>query len=178
MKSKRPVIGKEPRINQFIRAREVRVVDENGGQRGILQIDEAVKAAKQAGLDLVEVAPQASPPVCKIIDYGKHKFEQEKKIRESKKKQKLSKLKEITMYPKIHEHDLQFKTKHIREFLDDGNKVKVTVRFRGRELAHTEMGRQVIEKIVGMIENPVVMEKPPRMEGRRMSVVLSPKPRR
>ena len=119
------------RVNEQIRVREVRLIDGEGEQRGIVPILEALKIAKEQELDLVEVAPQANPPVCKILDYGKYRFELEKKLRDSKKKQKVLKLKEIRMQPKIAEGDIEFKSKHIKEFLAEGNKVKVTVRFRG-----------------------------------------------
>ena len=166
---------KELRINGSIRVREVRLIDENGKQLGIIPTVEAFQRAADLGLDLVEVAPQSNPPVCKILDYGKYKFEQEKKIRESKKKQKLIKMKEIRMQPKIEIHDLKFKAKHIKEFLDDGNKVKVTVRFRGRELAHTELGKVVLEKVLELLEDGFNVDKQPQMEGRFMSMILSPK---
>ena len=169
---------KELRINEKIRVREVRLIDGQGIQRGIIPTVEALRIAQTDGLDLVEVAPTSNPPVCKLIDYGKFKFEQEKKNKESKKKQKQVKLKEIRMQPKIEEHDLQFKTKHIRTFLEEGNKVKVTIRFRGRELAHTELGRVVLDKVVELLDNSCNMEKNPKMEGRFMSMVLSPKPRK
>jgi translation initiation factor IF-3 len=136
---------------------------------------EALEIAQEMGLDLVEIAPQAVPPVVKILNYGKFKFENEKKVRDSKKKQKLLKLKEIRMQPKIDDHDLDFKSKHVKEFLADGNKVKVTVRFRGRELAHTELGLDVLKDVLARIEGDYVMDKPPAMEGRFMSMVLSPK---
>jgi translation initiation factor IF-3 len=135
----------------------------------------ALTEARELGLDLVEVAPQAAPPVVKILDYGKFKFENEKKVRDSKKKQKLLKLKEIRMQPKIDEHDVDFKSKHIKEFLDEGNKVKVTIRFRGRELAHTELGRDVLDDVLKRIEGEYVVDKQPAMEGRFMSMTLSPK---
>jgi translation initiation factor IF-3 len=139
---------------------------------------EALEMAREAGLDLVEVAPQASPPVVKILNYGKFKFENEKKIRDSRKKQKLLKLKEIRMQPKIDDHDLDFKSKHVKEFLAEGNKVKVTIRFRGRELAHTELGLVVLKDVLAHIEGEYVMDKPPAMEGKFMSMVLSPKSRK
>jgi translation initiation factor IF-3 len=167
--------SKDFRINENIRVREVRLIDEKGTQIGIVPTVEALDKAKEAGLDLIEVAPQANPPVCKILDYGKYKFEQEKKLRETKKKQKQIKMKEIRMQPKIEEHDLQFKTKHIQEFLEEGNKVKVTIRFRGRELAHTELGRDVLDKILEMIDTPFSVDKKPAMEGRFMSMIISPK---
>jgi translation initiation factor IF-3 len=165
---------KDLRINEQIRVREVRLIRDDGGQQVITTV-EALEIAKEQGFDLVEVAPQAAPPVVKILNYGKFKFENEKKVRDSKKKQKLLKLKEIRMQPKIDEHDLDFKSKHVQEFLVEGNKVKVTVRFRGRELAHTELGLDVLKDVLKRIEGEYVMDKPPTMEGRFMSMVLNPK---
>lgn len=168
---------KDLRINQAIRVREVRLISDNGDQ-DVVSIDDARDEASQAGLDLVEIAPQASPPVCRIMDYGKYKFEQEKRLKESKKRQKLVKLKEIRMQPRIEKHDLAFKTKHIIEFLEDGNKVKVTIRFRGRELAHTELGKDVLMKAIDLLNEKEVgfnVDIPPKMEGRFMSMILSPK---
>ncbi|MDR0402757.1 MAG: translation initiation factor IF-3 [Treponema sp.] len=165
---------KDLRINEQIRVREVRLIRENGEQ-AIMPTIEALGLAREQGLDLVEVAPNANPPVVKILDYGKFKFENEKKIRDSKKKQKLLKLKEIRMQPKIDDHDLDFKSKHVKEFLAEGNKVKVTVRFRGRELAHTELGLDVLKDVLARIEGDYVMDKAPAMEGRFMSMVLSPR---
>ena len=166
---------KDLRINEQIRVREVRLIDDDGNQKGIIQTPDAIRMAKEAGLDLVEVAPQASPPVCKILNYGKFKFEQEKKIRDSKKKSKLQKLKEIRMQPKIDDHDLDFKSKHVLDFLNDGSKVKVTIRFRGRELAHTELGVDVLNEVLKRLGGEYVMERAPLMEGRFMSMMLSPK---
>ena len=167
---------KDLRVNEQIRVREVRLIRDDGEQQqGIVSTLEALEIAKEMGLDLVEVAPNAVPPVVKIMDYGKFKFENEKKVRDSKKKQKLIKLKEIRMQPKIDEHDLDFKSKHVRGFLAEGNKVKVTVRFRGREMAHTELGLDVLKDVLSRIEGDYVMDKPPAMEGRFMSMVLSPK---
>jgi translation initiation factor IF-3 len=166
---------KDLRTNEQIRVREVRLIRDEGEQQGIMSTLEALNIARGIGLDLVEVAPQANPPVVKIMDYGKFKFENEKKVRDSKRKQKLLKLKEIRMQPKIDDHDLDFKSKHVREFLGEGNKVKVTVRFRGRELAHTELGLDVLKDVLARVEGDYVMDKPPAMEGRFMSMVLSPK---
>jgi translation initiation factor IF-3 len=165
---------KDLRINEQIRVREVRLIKDDGEQRVVATV-EALALAKEQGLDLVEVAPQAAPPVVKIMNYGKYKFENEKKVRDSRKKQKLLKLKEIRMQPKIDEHDLDFKSKHVREFLGEGSKVKVTVRFRGRELAHTELGLEVLKDVLKRIEGEYVMDKPPIMEGKFMSMTLSPK---
>lgn len=166
--------AKDLRTNEGIRVREVRLIDDDTGEQAIIPTTEALKRAQERGVDLVEVAPQAKPPVCKLLDYGKYKFEQEKKNREAKKKQKLVKLKEIRMQPKIESHDLQFKTKHIREFLDEGFKVKVTVRFRGREMAHTEIGRQVLERVLEHLGDAHHLDRSPMMEGRFMSMIVSP----
>ncbi len=166
---------KDLRMNEGIRVREVRLIDADGNQKGIVQTFEALQMARDAGLDLVEIAPQAQPPVCKLLDYGKYKFELEKKIRESRKHQKQVRIKEIRMQPKIDGHDLEFKTRHIQEFLDEGDKVKVTVRFRGRELAHTELGKDVLDRILQMLGDTFLLEKPAQMEGRTMSLLLNPK---
>ena len=163
------------RINEQIRVREVRLIDDEGEQKGIVPTAEALKMAKERELDLVEVAPTANPPGCKILAYGKYRFEQEKKLRDSKKNQKLLKLKEIRMQPKIGAGDLDFKSKHVQEFLAEGNKVKVTVRFRGRELAHTELGLDVLNEVLKRLGDDYVVEKQPSMEGRFMSMVLNPK---
>jgi translation initiation factor IF-3 len=163
------------RINNGIRVREVRLIDENGNQLGIVPIEEALGKAREAGFDLVEVAPTSKPPVCKLLDYGKYKFDQEKLEKESKKKAKVKKDKEVRMQPTINEHDLQFKTKHIQEFLDDGCRVKVTIRFRGREMAHTERGRIVLDKILELLANGYVLEKEPKLEGRFMNMYVKPK---
>ena len=162
------------RINTQIRVREVRLIDSEGGQQGIVPTIRALEMAKEQNLDLVEVAPTANPPVCKILDYGKYRFELEKKLRDSKKKQKLLKMKEIRMQPKIGSGDLDFKSKHIQEFLNEGNKVKVTARFKGRELAHTELGLVVLQEVLKRLDD-YVMEKQPAMEGRFMSMTLNPK---
>jgi translation initiation factor IF-3 len=166
--------SKDLRVNEQIRVREVRLIDDDGEQHGIIPTTQAMSLAQERGLDLVEIAPQAKPPVCKFLDYGKFKFEQDKKDRESRKKQKQVKLKEVRMQPKIEEHDLQFKTNHIRGFLADGFKVKVTIRFRGREMAHTELGRVVLDKIIDMLGDTAVTDRPPQMEGRFMSMIVSP----
>ena len=163
------------RINEQLRVRELRLIDDEGEQKGIVPTIEALRMAKEQELDLVEVAPQANPPVCKILDYGKYRFEQEKKLRDSKKNQKQLKLKEIRMQPKIGSGDLDFKSKHIQEFLTEGNKVKVTIRFRGRELAHTELGYDVLKEVLKRLNDEYVIEKQPAMEGRFMSMTLSPK---
>ena len=164
------------RINEQIKVREVRLIRDDGEEpQGIINTPEALELAQELGLDLVEIAPNASPPVVKILNYGKYKFDNEKKVRDSKKKQKLLKLKEIRMQPKIDDHDLDFKSKHVKDFLADGNKVKVTIRFRGREMAHTELGLDVLNDVLAKIEGFYIMDKAPAMEGRFMSMILSPK---
>ena len=163
------------RINEQIRVREVRLIDDEGNQKGIVPTLEALKMAKERDLDLVEVAPTANPPVCKILDFGKYRFEQEKKLRDSKKNQKVLKLKEIRMQPKIGSGDLDTKAKHVQEFLDAGDKVKVTIRFRGRELAHTELGYDVLKEVTNRLTSAYVIEKPAAMEGKFMSMTLSAK---
>ena len=162
------------RINQFITAPEVRVVHDEKGSLGIMSIKDALALAKEEGSDLVEIAPSAEPPVCKIINYGKYKFDIQKKSKEAKKKQKSVQLKEIKMRPQISIHDYNFKMKHIREFLDEGNKVKITIMFRGREMAHTEFGYDLINKIIQDLENEASTEKPAKLEGKNLSAVLNP----
>ena len=166
---------KGTRINEQIRVREVRLIDDEGNQKGIVPTLEALKMARERELDLVEVAPTANPPVCKILDFGKYRFEQEKKLRDSKKNQKVLKLKEIRMQPKIGSGDLDTKAKHVQEFLDAGDKVKVTIRFRGRELAHTELGYDVLKEVTNRLTSAYVIEKPAAMEGKFMSMTLSAK---
>ena len=168
--------NKGQRINEMIRVREVRLIDDEGNQLGIVPTMEALNMARDKDLDLVEVSPNANPPVCKILDYGKYKFEQEKKLRDSKKNQKVLKLKEIRMQPKIGAGDLDTKAKHVQEFLNEGDKVKVTIRFRGRELAHTELGYDVLKEVEKrLVEGSYAIEKPAAMEGRFMSMTLNSK---
>ena len=167
--------NKGQRINENIRVREVRLIDDEGNQLGIVPTQEALKLAKEKDFDLVEVSPNANPPVCKILDYGKYRFEQEKKLRDSKKNQKVLKLKEIRMQPKIGSGDLDTKAKHIQEFLNEGDKVKVTIRFRGRELAHTELGYDVLNEVLKRLTSAYNIEKPAAMDGRNMSMTISAK---
>ena len=164
------------RTNEQIRVREIRLVDEEGGASGIMPTVEALKLARERDLDLVEVSPTANPPVCKILNYGKYKFEQEKRLRDSRKNQKALKNKEIRMQPKIGSGDLDTKAKHVQEFLDEGNKVKVTIRFRGRELAHTELGYDVLNEVTKRLrEGSFGVERPAAMDGRFMSMTLNSK---
>ena len=167
--------NKGQRINEQIRVREVRLIDDLGEQKGIVPTIEALRMAKEKDLDLVEVSPNANPPVCKILDYGKYRFEQEKKLRESKKNQKVLKLKEIRMQPKIGPGDLDTKAKHVQEFLEEGNKVNVTIRFRGRELAHTELGYDVLNEVLKRLTSAYVVEKQPAMDGKFMSMTIASK---
>jgi translation initiation factor IF-3 len=163
------------RINYGIKVKEVRVISSEGEQLGVLDTREAIKKAEEAGLDLVEVAPTAKPPVCRIMDFGKYKYELAKKAHESRKHQTVILVKEVKLRPRTDDHDVEFKTNNIKRFLEDGNKVKVSVMFRGREMAHTEMGRKVLERIVTDLQNDAAVEQSPRMEGKNMTLLLSPK---
>lgn len=162
-------------INEEIRAKEIRVVDSDGSQLGIMSSKDAQKIASQKELDLVMIAPQANPPVCKIMDFGKYIFELNKKEKEAKKKQKVVNVKEIRLSPTIEEHDIQVKVKHIIEFLKDGDKVKISVRFKGRQLNHVTLGKTLLEKFVEFIGDAGAIEKEPKLEGKSMIMVVSPK---
>ena len=170
-----PGKSQEPRVNERIRIPQVRVIGDDGSQIGILTTREAIAMAQAKGLDLVEVAPTARPPVCKIMDYGKFKYEQNRAAKAAKKKQHQMQLKEVKMRPKIEDHDYDFKVKHAREFLEQRDKVKFTVTFRGREMAHQELGYKIIEQVLQDLADIAVVEQPPRAEGRTVSLVLSPK---
>lgn len=167
-------IIKDVRVNREIRAKEVRVIDPEGKQLGILPLVEALRAAAQYDLDLVEVSPKSDPPVCRIMDYGKFKYQQSKKAHEAKKKQAIVHLKEVKFRPKTEEHDFQFKLRHIERFLKEGNKTKVTILFRGRELAHPEMGKTMMERIIEEMKAYGKVEQLPKFEGRNFVMVLSP----
>jgi translation initiation factor IF-3 len=166
-------ISKDLRINERIRAREVRVIGEGGEQFGVMSIFEALRMAQERALDLVEVAPTAVPPVCRLLDYGKYRFEQDKKEREARKNQKVALLKEIRMGPATDEHDLEFKAKAIQKFIEEGDKVKVTVRFRGRQMAHPQLGRQVLDSIAQKLTGVASVERMPLVEGRTMSMIMT-----
>ncbi|MBI4974528.1 MAG: translation initiation factor IF-3 [Candidatus Omnitrophica bacterium] len=166
---------KDLRINFRIRVKEIRVVGENGEQLGVLPTQEALKRAEEAGLDLVEVAPTAAPPVCRIMDYSKYKYEQEKKEKEAHKKQKVIHLKEVRFGPKIGEHDYQFKLRNLEEFLKRGDKVKVTMMFRGREMAHIDLGRKVLDRLSSDISAIGEIEESPKLEGRFLNMVIRAK---
>jgi len=163
------------RINYMIKLKEVRVINSDGEQLGVLDTREAIKRAEEQGLDLVEVAPTAKPPVCRIMDFGKYKYEMAKKAAESRKHQTVIVVKEIKLRPRTDNHDVNFKMNNIKRFLEDGNKVKVTVMFRGREMAHIDHGRAVLERIVSELQNEAVIEQPPRLEGRNMTLLLGAK---
>lgn len=163
------------RINGRIRVREVRVVGEEGEQLGVLPTIEAIKRAEEAGLDLVEVAPTAVPPVCRIMDYSKYKYEQEKREKEARKKQKIVHLKEIRLSPKIGEHDYQFKLRNLEDFLKRGDKVKITMMFKGREMAHIDLGRKILNRLASDISQVGEIEEPARQEGRFINLVIRAK---
>lgn len=167
---------RETRINERIRAREVRVIGEDGNVIGVMSSLQALNLAREAGLDLVEVSPMAQPPVCRLLDWGKFKYEQSKRESEARKHQKTSELKEIRMRPRTDDHDLNVKVRKIEEFLGDGDKVKVGVLFRGRELAHTELGRRLLDQIIVDLKGIAVLERPPLMEGKMMSMLLTRAP--
>ena len=162
-------------INEEIRDREVRVVDSNGEQLGVMPIKQALQLADQRQLDLVKVAPQAKPPVCRIMDYGKYKFQQSKKEKEAKKNQRVINVKEIRLSGSIEDHDLGVKAKNAIKFLKSGDKVKVTIRFRGREMRHTEIGYGVMDRFTALIDEVGQVERKPKMEGRNMVMFISPK---
>ena len=164
-----------PRINEMINSRSVRCIDPDGEQLGILSIDEAMNKAEELGLDLVELQPNADPPVCKILDYGKHKYQAQKRANEARKKQKIIEVKEIKLRPNIDQHDYQVKMKAVRKFIDGGDKVKITLRFRGREMAHVELGTVLLSRVQEDIDDFAKIESMPKMEGRQMTMILAPK---
>lgn len=164
-----------PRINQFIDAREVLVIDDDGTKRGIMPVGQALAMAEEAGLDLVEVSPQAQPPVCKLMDFGKYKYQEQKKAAEARKKQKIIEVKEIKMRPNIDTHDYEVKMRSILRFFEEGDKVKITLRFRGREMAHQELGMQLLEKVQKEVDSIAKVELAPRLEGRQMIMIMAPR---
>ena len=168
-------IKQELPINRQIRAKEVQLIGDNGEKLGVVSLNEAIEKAEDKNLDLVLVAPNATPPVCKIMNYGKYKFEQAKKEKEAKKKQKVLETKELRVTPNIEEHDFGFKSKNARKFIEDGNKVKITVRFRGREVNNSKSGEVVLNKFIEELSDIATVEKPPRLEGRNMFTILAKK---
>ena len=171
----RNIADKYIRINERIRVPQVRLIDTTGEQIGIVPTREALRMAIEKGFDLVEISPTAKPPVCKIMDYGKYKYELNKKAKSAKKKQHIIQMKEMRLRPKIEEHDYQFKLKHIQEFLEKGNKVKVFVEFRGREMAHQELGHKIIQRLEEDLKDLGIIEQKAKMEGRNLSLTFMPK---
>ncbi|MGI6611950.1 MAG: translation initiation factor IF-3 [Limnochordia bacterium] len=163
-----------PRINDEIRGRRVRVIDPEGNQLGILTPDEALAEARARGLDLVEVSPNSQPPVCRVMDFGKFKYEQSKKDRETRKKQQVVELKELRLRPKIDDHDFEVKVRNARKFLEDGNKVKIAVRFRGREIVHRNLAEQKLAGLASDLASLGTVERTPIMEGRQLIMILAP----
>ena len=164
-----------PRVNEDIRVPQVRLIDQEGEMQGVLSTRDALLRAYGAGLDLLEISPNADPPVCKILDYGKFKYEQQKKKNEAKKRQRVIEIKEVKVRPNIDDHDYQVKMRAMKSFIDEGDKVKVTLRFRGREMAHQDIGIKVLERIRAELEVNTKVEQMPRMENRQMIMVLAPK---
>ena len=170
-----PPVKDGPRINEDIRVPRVLLIDQNGEKQGEMPTTSALEAAEEAGLDLVEIVPNANPPVCKILDYGKFKFQEQKKKNEARKRQKIVELKEIKLRPNIDIHDYEVKTKAMTRFFEEGDKVKVTLRFRGREMAHPELGMKLLIKVKTDFEEIAKVEYEPRMEGRQMIMILAPR---
>lgn len=163
------------RVNEQIRIPQLRVVDEEGEQLGVLDRNEALDIARERGLDLVEVAPNARPPVCRIMDYGKFKYEESKKAKRAKAKQHQQRVKTVKFRPKTEEHDYDFKKKHIIEFLDEGAKVKVVVMFRGREMAHVELGERIVQRLLEDLKEVALLDDDPKLEGRNLTLMVSPR---
>ena len=162
-------------VNEAIRAREVRLIGADGAQLGVVPIREALRIAQEADLDLVNVAPTAKPPVCRIMDSGKFKYEQAKKEKEARRNQKIIELKEVRFSSNIEEHDFQTKLRNVRKFLEEEDKVKCTIRFRGREITHSEIGQQVLDRLAAQVEDISIVERKPKIEGRSMIMILAPK---
>ncbi|HON57931.1 MAG TPA: translation initiation factor IF-3 [Smithella sp.] len=162
-------------MNKEINSSSVRVISDDGKQLGVLPLEEALARAEDAGLDLVEVSPSANPPVCKIMDYGKYRYKQSKKMHDAKKSQTIVQVKEIKLKPRTEEHDVQVKMKHIRKFLNNNDKVKVSMLFRGREIAFTEIGKKLMESIRNELADDCIVDQEPRLEGRTMVMIFSPK---
>ena len=175
MRTPQPVQKDGPRLNEEIRSREVQLIDQTGANHGVVDTQIALAKAVEAGLDLVEIAPNSEPPVCKILDYGKYKYQAQKKAAEARKKQKVVEVKEIKLRPMIDDHDYEVKMRSMKSFIEEGDKVKVTMRFRGRELAHQELGMNVLMRVKDDLDAVAKIESYPRMEGRQMTMVMSPK---
>src|SRR5713101_7627989 len=175
MKAAPPVQKDGPRINEEIRAREIHMIDKDGGNRGNVTVVEALQLAQEAGLDLVEISPNATPPVCKLLDFGKYKYQEQKKAAEARKKQKVVEVKEIKFRPMIDDHDYDVKMRSMKRFFEEGDKVKVTLRFRGREMAHQELGYQLLSRVKDDTSKLAKVEQEPRFEGRQVVMVLAPR---
>jgi translation initiation factor IF-3 len=175
MKAAPPVQKDGPRVNEEIRNREIQLIDQAGTNLGTVAIQEALAKASEAGLDLVEISPNASPPVCKILDYGKYKFQAQKKAAEARKKQKVVEVKEIKFRPMIDDHDYDVKMRSMKRFFEEGDKVKVTLRFRGREMAHQELGTQLLDRVKTDLATLAKVEMDARFEGRQMIMILAPR---
>ena len=171
-----PISKQELQINEQIRDKELRVIDSDGNQLGIMSLRQALEIAEQKNLDLVKIAPQANPPVCKIIDYGKFRFEQAKREKEARKNQRVVEIKEVRLSLNIDTHDFETKRNHALRFISDGNKVKASIRFRGREMGHPELGLEIMRKFSDAMSEVAVVEKPAKLEGRTMLMFLAPKP--
>ena len=175
MKAAQPVQKDGPRINEEIRAREIHLIDKDGSNRGNVTVQEALVFAQEAGLDLVEISPNATPPVCKLLDFGKYKYQEQKKAAESRKKQKVVEVKEIKFRPMIDDHDYDVKMRSMKRFFEEGDKVKVTLRFRGREMAHQELGVKLLDRVKDDTIKIAKIEMDARFEGRQMVMVLAPR---
>ena len=167
--------AKEPRVDRRIRVPEVMVIDAEGNKLGVMDTREALRRAEEQGLNLVEVAPNSRPPVCRILDYGRYKYDL-KQSAKKKKNQVVVEIKEVKFRPKVDKHDFDFKMRHVERFLSEGNKVKVTIMFRGRELAHINIGEDVLKRVLAVVDGKVLIEQPPRLEGRNMSMQIAGKP--
>jgi len=174
MKAAQPVLKDGPRINEEIRAREIHLIDKDGSNRGNVTVQEALVFAQEAGLDLVEISPNATPPVCKLLDFGKYKYQEQKKAAEARKKQKVVEVKEIKFRPMIDDHDYDVKMRSMIRFFEEGDKVKVTLRFRGREMAHQELGVKLLDRVKDDTIKIAKIEMDARFEGRQMVMVLAP----
>ena len=175
MKAALPAQKDGPRINEEIRSREVQLIDATGDNKGIVAMETAIGLAQAAGLDLVEIAPNSTPPVAKILDYGKYKFQAQKKAAEARKKQKVVEIKEIKLRPMIDDHDYQVKMRSMQRFFEEGDKVKITLRFRGREMAHQELGYKLLQRVKEDTDKISKVESEPRFEGRQMVMLLAPR---
>jgi translation initiation factor IF-3 len=175
MKSAQPAQKDGPRINEEIRSKEVQLIDSTGDNKGVVDFQTAMSMAEAAGLDLVEISPNTNPPVCKILDFGKYKFQAQKKAAEARKKQKVVEIKEIKLRPMIDDHDYEVKMRSMQRFFDEGDKVKITLRFRGREMAHQELGIKLLERVKTDTAPIAKVESEPRFEGRQMVMLLAPR---